>query len=118
MYWYKPKINGCHAEPPRSMSATASRRVFFEGLSITMLLFFVFFLPACKPGIKETVGTLTYFDLKGYFKADATKLTEHNKPVFKTVVHNTITESKKVTIDNWEREFSLFINSDINKPAW
>jgi hypothetical protein len=36
----------------------------------------------------------------------------------KTVTHNGVTESKKVKIDNWMRELSLFSESDINKPAW
>src|SRR5476649_2853026 len=118
MHWYKPVIIGTHVEPRQSMSFKSVRRVFLGGLPMTALFFFVLFFFACKPDIKETGGTLTYFDLKGYFKADAAKLTAHNKPVLKTVVHNTITESKKISIDNWDRELSLFSNSDINKPAW
>jgi hypothetical protein len=122
MYWYnsKPRITtfGCHAEPRRSMCVKAFARIFFESLRMTTLFFFISVLPACKPDIKETGGALIYFDLKGYFKSSAVQLTAHNRPVFKTAIHNSITESKKVTIDNWERELSLFSASDINKPAW
>src|ERR1700688_2857367 len=81
-------------------------------------ILFVALLPGCQPGVKETGAALTYFDLKGYFKKNAAQFSLHNRPVFKTVVHNGITESKKIQIDNWERELSLFIGSDINKPAW
>jgi hypothetical protein len=73
---------------------------------------------ACKPDIKETGTALKYFDLKGYFTADAARLTKLNKQVLKTVIHNGVTESKQVKIDNWGRELDLFIGSDINKPAW
>lgn len=89
---------------------------FWAALSVGIL--FVALLPACKPDIKETGAALTYFDLKGYFKNNAAQLNLHNRPVFKTVIHNGITESRKVQIDNWDRELSLFSGSDINKPAW
>jgi hypothetical protein len=75
-------------------------------------------LPACKPDVKETGATVNYFDLKGYFDAEAVRLSRANKTVLKTVVHNTNTESKKVKITNWARELDLFTGSDINRPAW
>jgi hypothetical protein len=73
---------------------------------------------ACKPDIKETGGTLKYFDIKGYFTADTARLNKLNTPVFKTVTYNGATESKKAKIENWGHELDLFIASDINKPAW
>jgi hypothetical protein len=96
MYWYKP---------------TKSLRLILAGTLVT-------FFCACKPEIKETGGSLKYFDLKGYFNADSARLTKLNKPVLKTVQHNGVAESKKVLIKNWGAELSLFIGSDINKPAW
>lgn len=76
-------------------------------------------LPACKPDIKETGTSGKYFDLRGYFKAEATKLlAKVPEPILKTVIHNGVTESKRIKIDNWPRELNLFIESDINKPAW
>ncbi len=78
----------------------------------------IFFFPACKPDIKETGATGKYFDLKAYFKADSARLSKIPQPILKTVTHNGVTESKKVKIDNWMRELSLFTESDINKPAW
>jgi hypothetical protein len=76
------------------------------------------FISACKPDIKETGDTLQYFDLTGYFKADSARLTRLNPLVLKTVKHNGVAESKKIHINNWGRELSLFSESDINKPAW
>ena len=72
----------------------------------------------CKPDIKETGAALSYFDLKAFLKADTAKLSNLNKPVFKTVNHNGVIESKKLMIADWGRELSLFTESDINRPAW
>ena len=71
-------------------------------------------LPACKPQIANNGA----FDLKGYITKDAARLKKLNKPVVKTVVHNGVTETKTVHIDNWEQELGLFISADINKPTW
>jgi len=74
---------------------------------------------ACnKPEIKETGAELQYFDLKGYFGKQDTLLTQQNPGVNKTVNHNGANESKNVHISSWKKELNLFIESDINKPAW
>jgi len=73
---------------------------------------------ACKPGIKQTSAGLKYFDLDGYFKNESARLTKANPSVNKSVTHNGVTESKKLHIENWNIELSLFRQSDINKPAW
>lgn len=74
---------------------------------------------ACnKPEIKETGAQIKYFDLKGYFAKEATKLTTLNPVVNKTVTHNGASESKNIAIKAWKQELNLFTESDINKPAW
>lgn len=74
-------------------------------------------LAGCKPDIKETSGA-RYFDLKGFFTAEASRLNRLHNTVVKTATHNGVTQTKKVHITNWDRELDLFINSDINRPAW
>ncbi len=86
--------------------------MLIAGIGMTILL------PSCKPEIKNDGATAKYFDLKAYFKADAARLSGIKKSTLKTVTHNGTTESKEVNINNWERELSLFSESDINKPAW
>jgi len=98
MYWCKSTI--------------IHRLAFVAGIIFTGLVV------SCKPDIKETGAAISYFDLKGFIKTTAAQLTRLNRPVLKTMVHNGFSESKKVHIDNWERELSLFSGSDINKPAW
>jgi hypothetical protein len=73
---------------------------------------------ACKQDTEESRGPLKYFDIKGYFTGEAARLKKLNKQVLKTVTHNGISETKKVSIDNWDQELNLFTGSDINRPAW
>lgn len=83
---------------------------------IVMLLFT--FLPSCKPDDVQNGTKPMYFDIAGYFKADTAKLHKLNHSILKTVEHNGNQETKRVHIDDWGLELSLFIQSDINKPAW
>lgn len=71
-------------------------------------------LSACKPEIQKT----NFFDISGYFTKEAARLKAANKPILKTVEHNKVSETRKISIHDWDAELSLFKNSDINKPAW
>ncbi|MES2276818.1 MAG: hypothetical protein V4592_12400 [Bacteroidota bacterium] len=102
MYWFK----GLSSKPSP----------LERGLLYTLC--FIALLSSCKPEIKETKGELKFFDLKGYFKADSARLSSRHPMVTKTVMQNNIAQTKKVYIANWGREFELFENSDINRPAW
>ena len=59
-----------------------------------------------------------YFDIRGFFESEATRLQLNNPLVEKTVTQNTQSESQKVTIKYWKTELDLFIESDINRPSW
>ncbi|MGZ3872287.1 MAG: hypothetical protein ACXVJD_05190 [Mucilaginibacter sp.] len=61
---------------------------------------------------------MKYFDIKGYFTADTSRLNKLDKSVFKTIIHNGVTETKKIKISNWGQELDQFIGADINRPAW
>jgi hypothetical protein len=91
-----------------------------SGLLVTasLGLFLISGLQSCKPDIKESRANMKYFDLKGFFSSDSSRLSKLNPLVSKTVEHNGVSESKKVHITNWGTELSLFSESDINKPAW
>jgi hypothetical protein len=89
-----------------------------NGLITTTCLLIIAALASCKPDVKENQGTLKYFDLKGFFKADSARLSQRHPLVTKTIVQNGKAQTKKVYINNWGNEFDLFASSDINKPAW
>lgn len=70
-------------------------------------------LQSCKPDIKEADH---YYDLKSFFKGDSARLGRQFN-VVKTVTHNGESQTKTVKV-NFEEEFGIFIESDINKPSW
>jgi len=82
-------------------------------------LFIIVLLAAigCRPEVKDN-GKLPFFDLKKYFTGEAARLTKQYPLIKKTVSYNGQQETKTIGIKHWQQEFDLFINSDINKPAW
>ncbi len=78
---------------------------------------FVLVLFSCKPGTNTANGA-KYFDLRGYFQSEATRLSRSNPRIAKTSVHNGDSETKQIQITDWEAELKLFAESDINKPNW
>lgn len=79
---------------------------------------FVIIWSACTLKEQEKVNTKTYFDVQGYFKAEASRLAKNNQTINKTIIVNDKSEERKVSIPNWEKEFDLFIQADINKASW
>ncbi len=59
-----------------------------------------------------------YFSLAKYFDSEAQRLHLRNRLVTKTVSKNGERESHAIRIGNWQNELALFIDSEINKPAW
>jgi hypothetical protein len=79
----------------------------------------ILLLSGCFSAEKEKASTqIYYFDLKTYFTKTATKLNTIKPFVEKTVSKNQLSENKKLKISNWITELALFIDADINKPAW
>src|ERR1700761_455098 len=135
MYWYKPDhikrkmvtsdfplergVGVCYPQmqqntprQPHSPILPLSRGEFYW-----LFILLIVLLPSCKPDNIQDGSAPKYFDLDGYFKADAARLTKLNHPILKTVTHNGITETKRVNIKDWNAELNLFRQSDINKPA-
>lgn len=82
-------------------------------------LYLILFLFSSCSQVENTESTdLIYFDIKGYFLNEATKLTSRKSAVLKEVNKNEQKERKTILIKDWEKEFDLFIESDINKPSW
>jgi len=99
MYWCNPK----------NISKAALKGGF---------LLLIAALYSCRPDNKQSGAKPAYFDLKEFFRGDSARLTKLNPAVVKTVTHNGVTETKTVHIGNWSQELNLFIQSDINRPAW
>ncbi len=78
----------------------------------------IFFLAACGETTPPQELPKKYFDLKGYFQQEVTRLNQTKPLVHKTVEVNEATENKKVRIADWNKELANFIDADINKSAW
>lgn len=76
------------------------------------------FLFSCSQKEQEKGNALTYFDLKGYFKGEANRLNQTNRIVDKSVAINGSATQKKVKIEDFKKEFSTFMDADINKASW
>jgi hypothetical protein len=69
-------------------------------------------------GEPVTAENASYFSLSDYFHGEASRLQQQYPEIRKTVSKNGESESRNVGIPDWADELALFIESDINKPAW
>ncbi|HLT88364.1 MAG TPA: hypothetical protein VKZ57_12295 [Sphingobacterium sp.] len=98
MYWYKKKNTWCKA-----VTAVAVTALFLS----------------CTSSPKDgKITRETYFDIPGYFKAEIARLTQEKPLVGKTVVKDSLSETKEIQIADWENELSSFASIDLNKPAY
>lgn len=86
------------------------KKIWLSGI---LLVFY-----GCNPAAKNQRDTLNYFDLKGYFKKEAIRLTKIKPAFTKIVTVNDASESKMVRIADWTKELSVFSAADINRNAW
>jgi len=91
---------------------------WFKPHYIYVLLLAFIFLYGCKPEVRNSNGSVKYFEIKRYFTDEAAKLSQRNTAIVKTVSYNGSAQTKTVAIKNWVRELDLFTSSDINKAAW
>ena len=81
------------------------------------LLIFCALLSACDSEIKEG-KTKRYFDLKGLIESQIKTLNTQKPFVQKTIVMSDKSESQLVKTVDWAKELELFIQTDLNKPAF
>lgn len=81
---------------------------------------FLLALSGCSnpDNLPNSVQTQPYFSLADYFGKEAVRLQQLNPEITKTVTKNGEEERKNIKVTDWEKEFALFIDADINKPAW
>lgn len=89
---------------------------------LTYLTSAVLLLPAWSCSNTENTSTIQrtapYFSLADYFGEEAERLQQNNPKIAKTVSKNGEQEEKRTQVTDWKDEFALFIDADINKPAW
>ena len=68
--------------------------------------------------VRQNVTSQFFFDLKGYFEKEAERLNAAQPRLKKTVAVNGKSEEKTLTEQDYEKELAVFLNADINRPAW
>lgn len=83
------------------------------------ILVFALALFSCNQRKEAEANTdLKYFDIKGYFGKEISRMQRLNPDVDKTVSINGASENKKSKIADWNKELAIFVNADINKTSW
>jgi hypothetical protein len=59
-----------------------------------------------------------FFDVKGFFTAEAGRLNQQKAFSEKTAIKDGRAETKKIRVDDWKTELDPFLASDINKSSW
>ncbi|MEM1123338.1 MAG: hypothetical protein AAGJ18_23055 [Bacteroidota bacterium] len=92
-------------------------------MRICLVLFMVMMVifSACQEAVTPTQSlekqTNIFFDLKGFFEKEKALLAKVDLFI-KTVSINGASENKSVKSLNLDNELSIFMASDINRPAW
>ncbi len=95
--------------------------------SIACLMVFCLLLTfnACSDsGVSSRTGDATelsstrFFDLKSYFEQEAERLSKSSKGIVKKINLDAKEEEQTLAAPDWEQEFRLFKNYDINRIAW
>ena len=81
-------------------------------------LFLMVGFSSCFKSEAEAVQEEYFFSLKNYFESEAQRLTKQQSVIKKEVKRNATSEEKEIKIEDWGKEFGLFIESDINKIGW
>lgn len=87
-------------------------------IKIVLCLFLAINLFSCSQKEAELSNEEYFFSLKNYFEKEAQRLTSEHALVLKEVKRNAESEEKEIEIQDWNKEFGLFIESDINKLSW
>jgi hypothetical protein len=83
------------------------------------LIFLLLFLglAACTPE-KNQARTGQYYDLASFVESQIGELDSLRPTVEKTVVSGNARETKQISAINWSKELDLFVQADLNKPAY
>ncbi len=84
---------------------------------VIILLTFFALLSACNEDVKDN-QTNKYFDLKGLIEKQIKTLNTQKPMVQKSIAMADSLENQSVKTVDWTRELELFIQADLNKPAF
>jgi hypothetical protein len=81
-------------------------------------IFFLTILLACDGGETRRDGPLVYFDLKSFVGGQIKDLNARQPLVSKTLESGEEREDRQTKEVDWAKELDLFVQADLNKPAY
>jgi len=95
---------------------TVGRVFFFIKACYLFLVFFMFI--SCESEKRNIDQTKTFYDLKGFIEGQITDLNLEKPVVSKTMAIGKEKSQLSSKDIDWKKELELFIQADINKPAY
>lgn len=82
------------------------------------LLGFVLWITACQTPAERQEAPNQYYDVKGFVQQQIVMLSRQKPMVNKLMVVSGEQEKRSTTEVDWQKELELFVQADINKPAY
>lgn len=76
------------------------------------------FLTSCDSAQERQSKVMTYYDLKGFIESQISVLNKVRPEVIKTMSVSGKNETRTSREMDWKKELELFVQADINKPAY
>ncbi|MCF0057511.1 hypothetical protein [Dyadobacter sp. CY356] len=90
----------------------------FQFSLFTPILYVLLFLTSCDSAQERESKVMTYYDLKGFIESQVSSLNKEKPEVTKTMRVSGKNETLTSRNMDWKKELELFIQADINKPAY
>lgn len=87
-------------------------------IPIVFLFAVIFLLSSCDSAQERKSKVMTYYDLKGFIESQISILNKEKPEVTKTMSVSGKNETRTSNDLDWKKELELFIQADINKPAY
>jgi len=84
----------------------------------SILLILCLFVFSCDNSSPQTTSKPVYFDVAGYVKGQIQTLSTQKPTVTKNAFINQQANNQTTKKIDWEKELELFVQADINKPAF
>lgn len=102
----------------QTLCFTWQRVIFCYFMKPVAFLFLSLFAFSCDNSAPQTAATPVYFDVAGYVKNQIETLSARKPMVSKNAFINTQTNKQTTKAIDWAKELELFLQADINKPAF
>lgn len=79
---------------------------------------FLLALTSCQSPAESNTEPNAYYDVKGFFQTQIQLLSQQQPTIEKTMVVGQDKEKRTTKEVNWKKELELFLQADINKPAF